>query len=180
MHRALIAVLPALALALAACPRVMPGEDTDGADVADESESGDEYGDSETGTETTGDTNQGCCQCIDGVESCWLSPEGDCADGETLLDWCLVVDGALSCGLYCTDPTTDSESDSETETDTGEVPPAACCTCPDSDMPAEFQCWEWTQSEVACEGALASTLNEPTHWCLLDGEGLPADCLDAC
>jgi hypothetical protein len=189
MHRARIAVLPALALALSACTRILPWDEDDGADVA---ETSDEYGtdsdstgllpdlptettetetttsDSETGstgsTDETGDPFGYCCTCVDG---CWLSPsEVECVGfGEWHpADTCEFVPPASGdCDMEC-DP-----------------PPAACCTCPDPTTPEyEFQCWEWTQTSDACEVSLASTLNEPTHWCTLDAEGYPTACLDAC
>jgi hypothetical protein len=197
MHIARIAVLPALALALTACPRVMPGDDLDGADVADESDS-DEYGESESDSESAGETETStetetetesetgtdtsttedttdtggdtsaepgyCCTCVDG---CWLSPsEVECVGfGEWhASDSCEVTPASeIDCGLEC-DP-----------------PPAACCTCPDLTTPEyEFQCWAWVEGVEACVIAQANGLGEATHWCELDSDGYPTDCLDAC
>jgi hypothetical protein len=116
MHRARIAVLATVALALSACPRVMPDEGLDGADVADElgsdSESSSVATDSTDTTETGGDAN-------------------------------------------------------------------FCCTCPDI-ATSEFECWPWSGTVESCEVALASTLDEPTHWCEPDAEGSYSDCLAAC
>jgi hypothetical protein len=181
MHRALIAVLPTVALALSACARILPWDEDDGADVA-ESES-DEYGDSDTDTESAGETETStadlpsetdstddteetdtgsdtsyCCTCEGG---CWPS-ESDCAGETFLLSECTPVGALVECPMDCS-------------------PPAACCTCPDPATPeVEFQCWAWVDGVEACEVAQADVLGEPTHWCELDSEGYPTDCLDAC
>jgi hypothetical protein len=163
MHRARIAVLPALALALTACPRGMPGGELEGADVA---ETSDEYGtdsdstgllpdlpaDTETtsGSETDstdGGPNQGCCECVDGIESCWLAPEGNCEPGETLLEGCNVVDEALACGLDCGEP----------------VEPW-CCWCTD-----DLYCVPW-EGEAEC-AAMGAGLGVPAE--LSECTGLP-------
>jgi hypothetical protein len=199
MHIARIAVLPAIALALSACTRILPWDEDGGADVAETGDaSSDEYGtDSESGglpdlpaeTETSTSTETGteasstddtddttdtgsdtstepgyCCTCEDG---CWLSPsEVECVGfGEWhAMDSCEVTPASeIDCGLEC-DP-----------------PPAACCTCPDLTTPEyEFQCWAWVEGVEACVIAQANGLGEATHWCELDSDGYPTDCLDAC
>jgi hypothetical protein len=192
MHRALIAVLPTVALALSACTRILPWDEDDGADVAETSDaSSDEYGTdsesdstgslpdlpAETSTETESSTDEStdtesdtetepgyCCTCVDG---CWLSPsEVECVGfGEWhAMDSCEVTPASeVDCGLEC-DP-----------------PPAACCTCPDLTTPEyEFQCWAWVEGVEACVVAQANGLGEATHWCELDSDGYPTECLDAC
>jgi hypothetical protein len=160
----------------------MPGEDLEGADAADDVQTESESGGEETSsastsgvdlpsetTEMTGETGEtpdfvGCCYCNEiGAEVCVTGVAEQCGMLPVEYFDCGEVNGVLSCGLEC-DP-----------------PPAACCTCPDLTTPEyEFQCWAWVEGVEACVIAQANGLGEATHWCELDGDGYPTDCLDAC
>jgi hypothetical protein len=119
-----------------------------------------------------------------------IDPDAGDEDGSTTTDPSGTGDETEDTTGDTTDESTDESSDgvpmdlpsdetteeSTDESETGDEPEPVCCTCDE-----EPECQPWRGMSVdQCEVVLAGTLNEETHWCLLDQDDLPTDCVAAC
>jgi hypothetical protein len=178
MHRARIAVLATVALALSACTRSMPGADDGGADVAD-----DVYTDSETSTETDAtesstddDTETGadtgepiyCCTCDGGCLPSDTTVE--CAGESFPLNQCATIGASVECPIECGGTTGESEG--------GDCPPPqefACCPCCPGEPGAECLPWDGDVGSCIIDYSLfvgCPTSMTPSDGCvLLSGGG---------